>query len=345
VSAQIELERRVAVTIRTVLARRRSMALPVDDGIRTMAALGRWSSRALPALESLTPTPLAPVLDALRFSPSLARSLMASGAVQAETLGALLQSSAEQRERAAALGALFNFGICVFDTVCDRFPEQRAMLRNALGTGALRALVEGGSLEPAPSSRPVAFLLALIRRYFEMAREMASSPSAWFELVRTIMRMFTAEWTVTDVGRAASSPTMSVFRRLRSKSVDPMWTLALGSLLQRPDIVRYGSLRRTVSPAGEVIWLIDDLADLLDDWRAGAWSRPWWLWVRSSRAAHDTDEATALRGVLESGVVEAEAQRIANRMDRLRWSLPASGRHFYAKLALSLSSWVERLPS
>lgn len=345
-TALVETEREVGRRIRSILADRRAMAIPVTDGLHATATIRLGSKRALDALLQFAPqSQLELVLEELRFSPSLARSLMAAGYAQADALSVMFELTADQRLRAADLGALFNFGICVFDTMCDRFPKHRAALRATLGNATLESILRGSRIDVATPSRPVAFLLALIARYFESAREMTASRAVWEELVRTIQRMFTAEWSVTDVTRAKSAPTKDVFRRLRSKSVDPMWTLALGGLLQRPDLQDLRALRSTVRPAGEVLWLIDDLADLREDWAAGGWSRPWWIWVRSGTGSTDADESTALRGVLESGVVDAEAGRIADRIDRLRWSLPASGRRFFARVALSLRSWVDRLPS
>lgn len=342
-----EIERAIARRIRAILTERRSMVVPVADGVEAVAALRRGSGRSLAILGELAPRgQLEVMLADLRMPVALARQLMAAGAAQAEALAVMFDLDTEQRIRASDLGALFNFGICIFDAICDRFPTHRAALRSALGSGTLTSMMVGSRHSTACTNAPgLAFLFSLMARYFHTGREIASSRVAWDELQRTIQRMFAAQWSATETKRWDAPPTIDVLRGLRSKSVDPMWTIALGALIQRPDIHDLRPLRSMVRPAGEVLWLVDDLSDLSDDWRAGGWSRPWWIWVRRTGGAVGTAEDTALRGVLESGVVDQEAGCLADRIDRLRWSLPESGRQFFAKVVLSLRSWVEQLPT
>ena len=95
--------------------------------------------------------------------------------------------------------------------------------------------------------------------------------------------------------------------------------------------------------AGEAIWIVDDLADIREDWEAGSWSRPLWMLARSA-AETPSDASLALRRVVEMGTVDAEARRLADRLTRLRELCNEYEPSFQRSIRAAVQAWLEELP-
>jgi hypothetical protein len=162
--------------------------------------------------------------------------------------------------------------------------------------------------------------------------------------------MLAAETTVSSWSRATTDPGWSTWRQLRNKSVLPSVALALIASLSgpAPTAGRLRSVRGLGQLAGELLWIVDDLVDAAEDWRAGTWSRPWLLhaWWRGRIIGEATTEAEAIAMLLDSGVVHAEAGRLVRALARLREeaSNGNGGDELDQCFGATVQSWICRLP-
>ncbi len=267
--------------------------------------------------------------------------VLGHGWLQTAALARLTGVDPAVQEDVAALGALFNFGVVLFDSTLDRSPEQARLLLDRLTPATIESLLAGrDALGPPAESGAVGVLLVLIETFFRRGRALVApgAEPVWDELARVIRAMYGAELFSARVRREGSVPTLDVLRQLRRKSALPMWTMTLLGLLTKPSACT-PALRANVTRAGEALWIVDDLVDLREDWLGGGWSRPWWLLARRD-GGPPRSLAEALGSMQDSGIVAAEAARLARRLSHLRRSLPPAGSALWADVTTTVCSWV-----
>jgi hypothetical protein len=106
---------------------------------------------------------------------------------------------------------------------------------------------------------------------------------------------------------------------------------------------RRSAVRLAAALAGEAIWIVDDLADIREDWSAECWSRPLWLLARApdETAANAQD---AIHRLLATGIAASEAHRLAQRLRGLRCLPGAPERSFLRPIQTVVHSWMESMP-
>lgn len=169
-------------------------------------------------------------LKGLGISTLSVHRMLGLGAWQARVLGG------EGAERA---GALFNFGIVLFDAALDRGdPEtRRRVLR-----------FDMAQLDRAGATPEIAIVCTVARRFFELAGERAARG--------LLERLLAAE-----LASAGESPSL---RTMRRKSVEPFQLMAA---LNEGD----PAMARVF---GRAVWIVDDLWDWDED-AATRTGRPW----------------------------------------------------------------------
>jgi hypothetical protein len=186
-------------------------------------------------------------------------------------LHGLLGCPPATRPLAAALGATFNFGIVLFDAVCDQVRGGAARIGTVLDAALLRELfVDPGAGARMLSSPVLAesvelrLLFKTVARFFDVLR--AHAPAAGFgALARVMDQAFRAEIATTA---PASCSVVDVER----KSVLP-FTITLEALRACCAPGAPGSspaVDEIVDALGRIVWLVDDLADLGLDLSTGA---------------------------------------------------------------------------
>lgn len=275
-----------------------------------------------------------------------ARALRLPDAALARTLGHGQQQARLLAERAGALpslvpevtrlGALFNLGIALFDGLCDEHPERAALLLHKVTPQTLASAAAGLPLPPC-GDPAVDLLLFLIVEVLAGARCLGGPAALQRELDAAIVTMYQAERLSLSARRSTTGPTLAVLRLLRRKSALPIATVALLAALAHPPAEPHplDALRRDARRAGQVLWLIDDLVDVKEDWLADAWSRPLWLWARRGQAPALTLDG-ALSALLESGVIADEARRLV----RLLRALSAPQDPLGLALLAAVWSWL-----
>jgi hypothetical protein len=274
--------------------------------------------------------------------------MLGHGLEQAAALAELVETEGSHRAEVERLGALWNFGMCIFDLVLDRFSERAPLLYARVTPAALEVRLRGPSGATELSGEPgVDLLLTVIAEFFDGARALGGPAAARRELAAAVLAMYHAELFVAQARRDEVPPSFAVLRQLRRKSALPMWLTALLGLLGRSplDEERVAELRSLVGLAGEALWTIDDLADIREDFRAGGWSRPLWIGARrSSGEPTPRDGNEALERLVASGVVADEAARLASKLERLGRRLPPRGGRFYGTVLTAVQSWALALP-
>lgn len=314
---------------------------------REAMAYGRRSLS--PTLEHIAGTswdePLTPAGSLGLAVPALPR-IFGLGAQQAAGLATIAATPARARPRVARLGGLFNLGVALFDHVCDEFPGRAELLLAAVTPAALDAqLAQRIPAPPASGDAGVDLLVALIAEFFTGARELGGAVRDRRTFGRLIGSMYNGERFATGARRERDPPTPGVWRELRRKSVLPMETVAMLALLAHPNAgaEQRSRVRVAAALAGEAIWIVDDLADVREDWHAGCWSRPLWLLAHTPEATPASDE-DAIGRLLDTGIAAAEARRLAARLSGLRALPGAPERAFLRPLLAAVHSWIDLIP-
>lgn len=199
-----------------------------------------------------------------------------------------------------AAGALFNLGVVLFDAVLDSRPAEPD--RPLLNAAAMRALAEDIPLRPAADGdAPFAFFATVARAFFASVRDRDAGTRE--RMMRLLDAMLAAE-VASTAARGATRAGLRTWRQLRRKSVWPFLLMAAAAGA-RPGSVEW----RRARCFGEAVWIVDDLWDAADDWRAGTWSRPWWRLARCAGVA-DRPCDDALAALWRHGLPRAEDVRL-----------------------------------
>jgi hypothetical protein len=282
----------------------------------------------------------------LGLAEQVAPRLLGFGWQQADALAALAGTPLSVRPEVAHLGALFNLGIVLFDVISDRYPERARLLLGRVTPEFLEAHLGGRSAAATASGdAAVDLLVALIGEFFARSRALGGGGSEQHVFSGLIRAMYGAQRYATATRRDQVGATPRMWRELRRKSALPMATMAHLALLAEADAdaTRRLAVRTSGRLAGNALWIIDDLADLHEDWHAGCWSRTLWLLARvTGELPPDADGA--LRRVIDSGIVAAEARRLAATLCRLRELADEYGQAFLRSVQATVHAWLEALP-
>jgi hypothetical protein len=272
--------------------------------------------------------------------------ILGFGSQQAAGLAKIAGTPARARPEVARLGGLLNLGVALFDHVCDKFPERAELLLARVTPEFLDARLLGrGCAAPSSGDAGVDLLVALIANFFTGALGLGGGARDSRTFADLIRSMYSGERFATRARREEDPPTPQVWEELRRKSVLPMETMALLALLPYPnaDAARRSTVRVAAALAGEAIWIVDDLADLHEDWDAGCWSRPLWLLARTpGDALADSDDA--IHRLLDTGIAAVEARRLAECLRGLRGLPDAPEKAFLRPLQAAVHSWIDLVP-
>ena len=272
--------------------------------------------------------------------------LLGFGWQQADGLAALAGTPKFARANVAHAGALFNLGIALFDHVADRFPAKAVRLLNLVTPDFLNEQLAGGAGRlPSNADDPIELLVTLIVEFFKRAGALGGDAPQRRALNRTILAMYAAERFVSATRRADGAASLDVWRQLRRKSAVPLILMAHLALLPEPRGTeeRRAAARRAAALAGEAIWIVDDLADIREDWDAEGWSRPLWLLARCGKRVPRNADA-ALRQVVDFQIAAAEVHRLVMSLARLRDLSEDIGPEFVRSIQACVHSWIELLP-
>ncbi|MGF6931141.1 hypothetical protein OKW41_000280 [Paraburkholderia sp. UCT70] len=277
--------------------------------------------------------------------PALVR-ILGLGWQQTDGLALLAGTSASMRPQVCHAGALFNLGIVLFDLIVDRFADRAKLLNRNVTPLFLVEHLRG--TKPAPQGSgdaAIDALTALITEFLARCRQLGSNRREHSALADQLHAMYIAECESSATRRDCSRPTIAVWRSLRRKSAVPITMLARLALLASPNGERERRAAAIASGrlAGQAIWIVDDLADIREDWAAGGWSRPLW-WLARTGGSTPGSPQKVLRHVVDNGIADAEARRLALRLLQLRRIADDYGSAFVQSFQATVQAWLEELP-
>lgn len=263
---------------------------------------------------------------------------------QAAGFGVLAQVRAARVADVARLGALLNLGIVLFDHVVDTFPERRSALAGRLNARRLAAV-------PSAAATPsgdlgVDSVVAVALEVIAGARRLGGDADDLERFDRIIAAMQRGELASLQHRHAGEPPSGAIWEALYSKSALPATAIATLARLANPaasDSVR-AVVNRAAALMGEAFWIIDDLVDVRADWDAGGWNRALWLLLDRADECPTSGE-DAVRRLLETGVAEAEAQRLGQVLAELATLSGSSQRTLLRPVQSAVRSWVEEMPA
>ena len=287
---------------------------------------------------------LRPAAASLELADAALARLLGFGWQQTRGLAMLAGTPADSQAEVAHLGALFNLGVVLFDRILDRFPWRASQLYRLITPEFLETHLRGTSTElPASGDVAVDALGALVVEYLARCRQLGGDSRDRLAFGFLLRQMYVAEREAGSQLREGAPPTMAVWRGLRRKSALPLAMMARIALLPKPHGPgeRRSAALASVRLAGRAIWILDDLADVREDWTQGGWSRPlWWLARVEGQPA---SASAAQRRVVESNFAVGEARRLVLALRQLRALADEYGSSFARSFLAAVHAWLEEL--
>ncbi|MCL2419829.1 MAG: hypothetical protein FWD04_11095, partial [Conexibacteraceae bacterium] len=185
-------------------------------------------------------------------------------------------------------------------------------------------------------------LLGVITAVLGGARRLGGSDAERVHFGELIGEMYRGQQASVALRRTDGPPPPEIMPALRAKSTLPQRTLATLALLAAPTAAPplCAQVLAAADAAGEAFWIVDDLSDIADDWAAGSWSRPLCLLVELP-GPPPVNAEQALTGVIDRGVADAEAQRLAGALLELRRLAGESERVLARPIQAAVRAWLE----
>jgi hypothetical protein len=200
--------------------------------------------------------------------------VMAFGFALCNGLASPFRPDSERGEKAAALSALFNLGVSLFDILIDQAPEMMETFAVYFNESTLRSLGEDRShtgaihsLASRVNNDEIRILLKVIGAVLEGLHELSKGPlSDSRDLLAQLEGAYFAEMASS---KARHDATADVCRISKVKSAMPF--KVMGQIAQfgvRRDRVSSAAIFQLAEDIGEIFWLTDDLIDIVDDLRS-----------------------------------------------------------------------------
>jgi len=227
--------------------------------------------------------------------PALWHQLPLMGALgfrHTRALLALLPYAPSVSDTATLLGAVFNTGIALFDYLVDESTVGTDLFL-AMSPAVVEGLLDSQSNAQAELSRAarhasdprLRLLLGIVAAFGTLAQELVRSSgntAAGDELARCVGALFEAERAVSR-GRMSRHRADDLLDALETKSALPSSTLMQIARLGMPASHPLPPRAHDAATAlGHIFWRVDDLVDLLADWRTG---RPSALLLKAAEQA------------------------------------------------------------
>lgn len=236
-----------------------------------------------------------------------------AGELSRDALGTPADGERAQRSMAAAAVLL--------DHILDEEHEDAAHLaplREWLGRRS--SLVDQATDErPRLRTAESNVVLSMMAGYLADCRRRAQQQSEYGEFHIDFMRMLDAE-LASPGASLNSNPDGRVRRVVRDKSVLLCWVGFRSCLLgSRAGTEQLSRCRSLCTAVGEVLWIVDDLADLEEDLDRGVWNRTLWtLWDRVGERRFRTltrSKARLAEAVRSQSLVELAVSEIAEQVE------------------------------
>lgn len=243
------------------------------EAVRTASAAEERLGRDLAAW--VLPRRLPAMAAIVGPQPRRIPAMLALGYRQAQVLNDLSGGTAQTAREAGLLAAVFNAGISTIDGVVDSDDRRARALLDVLTPEMLHVVFTPGEAgkcalrdaAEAVAGQAEALAVALVASWAQLATELlgrTGNGAMWRRLGATLTALLVAEREVALAGREATEAAT------RRKSEGPSLAIAeMVALARRPEDPPAPALWQEAERLGRVFCLLDDLADLLQDARAG----------------------------------------------------------------------------
>jgi hypothetical protein len=183
------------------------------------------------------------------------------------------------RSEIGKLCALFNFGITIFDAICDRMTDTADLLHRRFDERTLQTLIRepqrASVLEASISQLPsveARVVLRVICAFFSRLHATVRVPytsDAWRRFEGLVLEAYRAELSSSNqqsLDRSAIAMTLVASER---KSTIPFQIMFQVALICEPSASHSNELVEIIQSLGRTFWLMDDLVDLTEDFRVG----------------------------------------------------------------------------
>ncbi len=188
------------------------------------------------------------------------------------------QANSEELARAAAY---LNAGAALFDDVCDEEPASLMKLLQIVSRNSLEESLSGKVLSgEMQNAHKTNMTLALIF-YDEFMKAHRSSAAfisrneIFQELKDNLVQSYEAEiFSASKANFDSSSPSSEIEENLKLASANLVWCLAISAYLHRPvqSLAELRGYYDHVMTLGRIIWIVDDIVDVIKDLKDGKWS-------------------------------------------------------------------------
>ena len=238
-------------------------------------------------------------------------------------------SDGPANRRSASGCALFNLGITMFDSLCDRTPGGRQQLSGFVHPDSLRGLcMDSKAIERLRSQAEAVkyfelrCVLKIVAGFFSDMRDLAEPAGhvAGSQLENLILRAYRAQM-ISSNWRAETS-TAEVVEAVREKSTLPFQVMfrivCLGTDAQPPS-------DKIACSMGDIFGLLDDLVDLPKDLQRGCANR-FLFEIADDRRCEDPSASTyeTVLALLNKGYVGDGARRLSGFMQDMLSGLDKS---------------------
>jgi hypothetical protein len=252
-------------------------------------------------------------------------------------LGLGLQDLLSSDPSGAPLCALLNLGVSLFDLQCDRDGEgvrsltevfdERSLYRLIADPAACIELQAHAEDVAAPDLRVLLKVIVEVFRRLHAPRGAETSAAAWERLAKLMRDAYRAQiGTVADGGRDLAG--------VETKSTAPFHLLLAAQEILAPAAseAQRAVARRATAAIATLFWLVDDIADLARDTRAGAAN---WLLL------HEASDSPAPGAPTSADIALQRAMAALHEMsDVLLGARTAGAPRFRRILLCYVQSWL-----
>lgn len=183
-------------------------------------------------------------------------------------------------EELAKAAAYLNAGAALFDDVCDEEPASMMKLLQVVSKNSLEESLSGRDLSGQMQNAHAGMTLALMF-YDEFMKAHKSSAAftsrneIFQELKDSLVQSYEAEiFSSCHANFNSASPLSEIEENLKLASSNLVWCLAISAYLHKPvqSLAELRGYYDHVMTLGKIIWVVDDIVDVIKDLKDGRWS-------------------------------------------------------------------------
>jgi hypothetical protein len=228
----------------------------------------------------------------------------------------------EAMQQALELAALFNFGISTFDLLHDTMPQAASAFSACFDRDVLSRLHDGEAMETVAGAAALAtdpetrILLRIIATFYAELHALTRRQQRDGAPPRPMGLLMAAYEAEMASARPDAYGPAERLRVSRSKSTLPFLIIGeLARVARGGEHPAQGLLDQLAEDVGTLFWLVDDLADLVDDLRCGSINA---IVLSAMKRRAGGDQASATRSVVESRAAENGVREIVRAFEAVR---------------------------